>query len=143
MRKIGTTLGVAAVAVIATAMPASAYPNQTLTPDVRPGTGTVTVGYHYANSNGGGGYIRWIGSSGCTSTTSDIDYAEASFSEEAANDEISSFSDWNYCDTKWYINSNYGGAAYGYVNGSTPPKNLPTNYGGTRFYDEVSSVRWS
>ncbi|MGH8828086.1 MAG: hypothetical protein ACRDVZ_10940 [Jiangellaceae bacterium] len=143
MRKIGTTLGIAAVAVVATAMPASAYPNQTLNPDTGP-AGSHTLGYHYANSNGGGGYIRWIGRDACTGTTSDIDYGEASFSQESANDEISSFSDYNYCDTKWYINSSYGGAAYGYVNaGEGSPNNLPTNYGGTRFYDEVSSVRWS
>lgn len=100
--------GIVAAALVGTAIPAIAFPNQTLNPDTGPG-GSYLIAYHYADEDGSADWIRWTGGKQCSGTTGDVDYSEYSFSQEGANDEVSSFTDYNYCDTKWYINSYFGG----------------------------------
>lgn len=96
------------------------------------------IGVSYQHDNGGGGAITWRGGAACTATYSDINYSEFSLNEEAANDEISSFTDYNYCDTKFYWDANFGGEATAWLNGGSSPTNV-----GSHWNDEISSIKWS
>lgn len=80
----------------------------------------LTLGYWYdwINKDERGGYLRLVGGSACTTSTTDTDYGDTSLVDGTWNNRISSVSTANRCDFKFYDGTGYTGAATGWVDSS-------------------------
>lgn len=137
-RRLSFAVIAAAASVICTSVAwAGHFPNQTLHPDTGPAGTTVQLGNSYEHNNGGGGRIIWKGGASCTTPTTDLDYDENELILEHAENEISSVTDYNNCDSKLWKDTFQNGITTGWINAGSTPDNLPG------FNDIASSLGWS